>query len=67
MDTKWRYITVTVSNGRLVFMGPPPLPQLDPDACMTEICLSLLDQGWEYLDFLSTADAIVLRHKDAVT
>ncbi|MCL2393715.1 MAG: hypothetical protein FWC87_03415 [Acidimicrobiaceae bacterium] len=65
MDAKWRYITATVTNGRLTFVGPPPLPELRPDAPMTEICASLLEQGWEYLEFLSTPDGIVLRHDDA--
>jgi hypothetical protein len=65
MKAKWRYITATVTNGALTFVGPPPLPDLEPDACMTEVCRSLLDQGWEYLDFLSTPDGIVLRHNDS--
>jgi len=64
MGTKWRYITATVTNGCLTFIGPPPLPELSLDACLTEICRSLLEQGWEYVDFLSTSDGIVLRHND---
>lgn len=64
MNARWRYITATMINGSLTFDGPPPLPTLDPQASLTEIASELLEQGWEYLDFLSTPDGIVLRHDD---